>query len=97
MTSLQDKFSKQVQPPKDRIITNAVNELHQTDIMHLWSSGGRYPYHYILVEIDAYSRYVKARALKKKSADETLISMKDMHGNGFKPNRIETDSGSKND
>ena len=102
MSSIQDKFtevefSKQVEPPKNRrlrIIASRVNELHQSDIMFIWSSGGRYPYNYILVEIDVFSRYVKARALKKKNADEVLKAMKNIH-QGFTPNRIETDSGTE--
>ncbi|MEW8546107.1 MAG: DDE-type integrase/transposase/recombinase [Candidatus Thiodiazotropha sp.] len=79
-----------------RVIAYGINDLVDIDLAD-FSRLARYNNNvrFLLVAIDVFSRFVKVRALKNKSALSVLDALKSVYGSGPVPRKIRSDRGAE--
>ncbi|CAG2244986.1 unnamed protein product [Mytilus edulis] len=94
----QESYSMQrgVRRPKNRTHINVagIDDQWSADLMDMVKFK-KYndDYSYVLVVIDAFSKYIWLRKLKNKQGESVASAFKDIFKEGRKPNRIRTDKG----
>lgn len=96
----QETYRLYSQPEKNfdtqRIVPTYMDELWDSDVMSMIGYkkyNGNFAY--VLVCVDAFSKYVWARPLKQKSAAEMTRAFKEIFGEGRKPSTLRSDQGKK--
>jgi len=98
--SQQYAYAVHVQPKekfkREAIIVGEIDEQWDTDLMDVQkfskvNNGTRY----LAVFIDLFSRYLRVLPMKSKSGEEMVQTMKSVFGQGHKPKRIRSDSGTE--
>ena len=79
-----------------QVITSGKDDQFEMDLLSLEPySESNDGYKYLLVVIDAFSRYAWVRPLKDKTANRVIIQLKDIFKEGRLPRRVRTDRGSE--
>src|SRR5919201_6423681 len=79
--------------PRRRVIIKGLDDLWQADLVEMLPySHQNKGYKYILMVIDAFSKFVWAKPLKNKTAEEVTKAMKTILGDR-KPDNLQTDHG----
>ena len=80
--------------PRRRVIVSHIDEMWECDLIDMkdfdkYNQG----YRYLLVVIDALSKYLMVEPLKKKTAETTVIGFSNVLKNGRKPSCMRSDRG----
>lgn len=82
--------------PRRHVILKDINDLWQADLVDLQSiSNYNYGYNYILVVIDAFSKYAWSFPLKRKTKDEVFAAFKRLWKGNLIPKNLQTDLGTE--
>lgn len=82
--------------PRRHVILKDINDLWQADLVDLQSiSSYNCGYKYILVVIDAFSKYVWTIPLKRKTKDEVFAAFKGLFKDKQIPKNLQTDLGTE--
>lgn len=79
---------------RSRVIAYGINDLVDLDLADFYRLA-RYnnAVTFLLVVIDVFSRFVKVRALKNKTAASVLSALESIYGSGSVPRKVRTDRG----